>query len=97
MVNGTVKMTLDTNGTLHLSGGSFGASLGSATGSWIVKTLTANGYQPTQVSKIVIDGKITATTMTNYSYLFANLPNVTAIDGLANLNLTGVTDISWLF
>ncbi|QGX69974.1 BspA family leucine-rich repeat surface protein [Lactiplantibacillus plantarum] len=97
MVNGTVKMTLDTNGTLHLSGGSFGASLGSATGSWIVKTLTANGYQPTQVSKIVIYGKITATTMTNYSYLFANLPNVTAIDGLANLNLTGVTDISWLF
>ncbi|MCG0733345.1 cell surface protein [Lactiplantibacillus plantarum] len=97
MVNGTVKMTLDTNGTLHLSGGSFGASLGSATGSWIVKTLTANGYQPTQVSKIVIDGKITATTMTNYSYLFANLPNVTAIDGLANFNLTGVTDISWLF
>ncbi|WP_270758960.1 BspA family leucine-rich repeat surface protein [Lactiplantibacillus plantarum] len=97
MVNGTVKMILDTNGTLHLSGGSFGASLGSATGSWIVKTLTANGYQPTQVSKIVIDGKITATTMTNYSYLFANLPNVTAIDGLANLNLTGVTDISWLF
>ncbi|WNW15342.1 BspA family leucine-rich repeat surface protein [Lactiplantibacillus plantarum] len=97
MVNGTVKMTLDTNGTLHLSGGSFGASLESATGSWIVKTLTANGYQPTQVSKIVIDGKITATTMTNYSYLFANLPNVTAIDGLANLNLTGVTDISWLF
>ncbi|MCT4450998.1 BspA family leucine-rich repeat surface protein [Lactiplantibacillus plantarum] len=97
MVNGTVKMTLDTNGTLHLSGGSFGALLGSATGSWIVKTLTANGYQPTQVSKIVIDGKITATTITNYSYLFANLPNVTAIDGLANLNLTGVTDISWLF
>ncbi|MEQ6364449.1 BspA family leucine-rich repeat surface protein [Lactiplantibacillus plantarum] len=97
MVNGAVKMTLDTNGTLHLSGGSFGASLGSATGSWIVKTLTANGYQPTQVSKIVIDGKITATTMTNYSYLFANLLNVTAIDGLANLNLTGVTDISWLF
>lgn len=97
MVNGTVKMTLDTNGTLHLSGGSFGALLGSATGSWIVKNLTANGYQPTQVSKIVIDGKITATTITNYSYLFANLPNVTAIDGLANLNLTGVTDISWLF
>ncbi len=97
MVNGTVKMTLDTNGTLHLSGGSFGTSVGSSAGSWLVKTLNANGYQATQVLKIVIDGQITATTIHDYSYLFANLPNVTNIDGLANLNLTGVTDISWMF
>jgi len=97
MVNGTVKMTLDEAGTLHLSGGSFGSSVGDDTGSWIGQTLTANGYSPTQVLKIVIDGRIVAGSIRNYNYLFSNLDHLTSVVGLANLNLSTVTSLEYLF
>lgn len=44
MVNGMVKMILDINGILYLSGGLFGVLLGLVMGSWIVKILMVNGY-----------------------------------------------------
>ncbi|VDG33717.1 cell surface protein [Lactobacillus plantarum] [Lactiplantibacillus mudanjiangensis] len=93
MVNGTVAMTLDTNGTLHLSGGSFGTDVGN----WITQTLTANGYNPTQVSKVVIEGRITTYNISNYNYLFAGLANLTTIEGLANVDLSNVTSLEYLF
>ncbi|WP_420324102.1 BspA family leucine-rich repeat surface protein [Lactiplantibacillus herbarum] len=97
MINGTVKMTLDADGVLHLSGGSFGSSVGDDTGGWIAKTLTDNGYSPTNVLKIVIDGRITTGNVSSYNYLFAGLTNLTNVDGLANLDLSNVTSLEYLF
>ena len=97
MSNGTVKMTMATDGTLHLSGGAFGTSLGTITGSWIVRTLAANGYQAAQVVKIKIDDRITVKNVTSYDYLFAGLPNLTSIEGLVNLDLSSVTSLESLF
>ncbi len=98
MVNGTVKLTLDADGTLHLSGGSFGSSVGNdQTGGWIAQALTANGNSPAQVLKVVIDGRITTSSINSYDYLFAELVNLTNIDGLANLGLSNVTSLKYLF
>jgi len=97
MVNGSVKMTLDTAGTVHLSGGMFRRSVGDSTGSWLAQTLTTNGYSPNQVLKIVIDGRITTSSISNYNYLFSGLANLTTVDGLANLDLTNVTSLEYLF
>ncbi|GEO50263.1 BspA family leucine-rich repeat surface protein [Lactiplantibacillus pentosus] len=97
MTNGSVQMTLDADGTLHLSGGSFVAAVGGDSGSWIAKTLTASGLNPNSVTKLVIDGAITVKNQSDYRYLFAGLRNLTQIEGLANLNLKGVTNLAYLF
>lgn len=111
IVNGSVSMTLDTDGTLHLSGGSFKIPVSSKTvaaptkagkapidaKSWIATELTTQGTSPDQVLKIKIDGRITTGNVTDYGYLFAGLINLTNIDGLANLDISNVTNLRYLF
>ncbi|MFC6293842.1 BspA family leucine-rich repeat surface protein [Lactiplantibacillus daoliensis] len=97
IVNGSVTMTLDTDGTLHLSGGSFYVPVSIKAASWIAKELTAQGASPDQVLKIKIEGRITTRNITDYGYLFAGLVNLTNVDGLANLDIANVTSLKYLF
>jgi len=111
IVNGSVSMTLDADGTLHLSGGSFEIPVSSKTGatptkagkapidskSWIATELAAQGVSPDQVLRIKIEGRITTGNITDYGYLFAGLINLTNIDGLANLDVSNVTNLRYLF
>lgn len=87
---GTVTWTI-TNRVLHLSGGNFGSSLQeyNSESPWtaVVGTFTS----------VSIDGTITADPGADYSYLFASLSSVTAIDGLSKMDFSNVTSTKYMF
>ncbi|WP_158682782.1 BspA family leucine-rich repeat surface protein [Lactobacillus sp. CBA3606] len=85
--NGTVSWRLDSAGVLHLSGGSLAVTGTSSVSPW---PLTA-------VDSISIEGDITVDTLTSYTYLFANLANLTNIEGLDKLKMAGVTSTAYMF
>ncbi|WP_225419744.1 BspA family leucine-rich repeat surface protein [Levilactobacillus cerevisiae] len=98
-VNGTVTWTITSDGVLHLSGGSF-SYLPANNSPWASATVAANigGSYASQITAISIDGDLTATSAApNYSYLFANLPNVTTITGLDKLKMAGVDNMAYMF
>ncbi|WP_261809843.1 BspA family leucine-rich repeat surface protein [Levilactobacillus humaensis] len=97
--NGSVTWRIDSAGVLHLSGGSF-EYLPAAFSPWANDTMTANvgGNYAADITAISIEGEITTTAKTTqYSFLFAGLPNVTTITGLDKLNMAGATKSMAMF
>lgn len=97
--NGSVTWRIDSAGVLHLSGGSF-EYLPAAFSPWANDTMVANvgGNYAAAITSVSIEGEITTTaTTTRYSFLFAGLPNVTAVTGLDQLNMAGVTTSAAMF
>lgn len=88
--NGTVTVTLAA-GKLSLSGGSLAQA-----GSWLVNWLNSVASVD-EVQTISIDGKITVDSLSDYTQLFANLPNLTAISGLSALDMSAVTNVNGMF
>lgn len=85
---GTVIWTI-TDGTLHLSGGNFGTGLtpSTATSPWAAYNVTT----------VEIDGTITADSGANYSYLFANMGQVTKFVNMDRMDFANVTDVTYMF
>lgn len=100
--NGSVTWRIDSAGVLHLSGGSF-EYLPAAFSPWANdkdSTIPANigGNYAADITAISIEGEITTTAKTTqYSFLFAGLPNVTTITGLDKLNMAGATTSMSMF
>ena len=88
---GTSEWTFDeATGTLRLPAGTLTEAKYSP---W--KRTDAYKISADAIKKIVIDGKVVAPT--NSSSLFSDLPNVTAFEGLTNLDTSNVTNMSALF
>jgi len=99
-VNGTVTWSIDSAGTLHLSGGAFQqANAGKSTSLWANASVDSalGGDYAADITTISIEGTIEATTTTDYSYLFSQLTNVTSITGLSNLKMNAVTNTRGMF
>ncbi|MEN2361779.1 BspA family leucine-rich repeat surface protein [Levilactobacillus brevis] len=88
--NGTVTVTLD-DGELSLSSGSLAQS-----GDWLVNWLNSVASVD-NVKTININGKITVNDLSDYTHLFANLPNLTVISGLNLLDMSNVTNVNGMF
>lgn len=85
---GTVSWTIDSDGVLTLSGGSF---------QYLPANASPWADYATAITSIKITGVITITTAPNYAYLFSNLTNLTTITGLSNLSMDGVTSTQQMF
>ncbi|WP_162259310.1 BspA family leucine-rich repeat surface protein [Levilactobacillus paucivorans] len=100
--NGSVTWRIDSAGVLHLSGGSF-EYLPAAFSPWANdkdSTIPANigGNYAAAITAISVEGEITTTAKTTqYSFLFAGLPNVTTVTGLDKLNMAGATTSMAMF
>jgi len=85
---GTVTWTI-TDGTLHLSGGNFGTGLTPST--------STSPWATYNVTTVEMDGTITADPGANYSYLFANMGQVTKFVNMDRMDFANVTDVTYMF